>query len=216
MRFVRRRIVKAGLAVALLVVGYVGFTFAQVWWSSRLDETRPAEAIIVMGAAQYDGTPSPVLRSRLDHAADLYEAGLADVIVVTGGRQEGDRFTEASSGARYLEERRGIPGAALRLESQGSNSWESLAAASRFLRDEAVDEVLVVSDPYHSHRLEAIASEVGLQAILSPTRTSPTRGFAKFQAMLRETAAVSIGRIIGYRRLMNVDESIRQTGGGDG
>jgi uncharacterized SAM-binding protein YcdF (DUF218 family) len=180
---------------------YVGVTFVQVWAASRRDEARAAEAIIVLGAAQYDGRPSPVLAARLDHAAELYRRGLAPMIVVTGGRRPGDRFTEAGAGAAYLEDL-GIPGDVIERETTSTHSWESLAAAARFLRDDDIDRVILVSDPYHSYRIAAIAEDLGLEAYSSPTTTSPTTGFGELRALVRETAAVAVGRILGYPRLL--------------
>ena len=147
-------------------------TFVQVWQASRDDQAQEAGAIVVMGAAQYNGVPSPVFEARLDHGRELYEQGLSDVVVVTGGRQEGDEFSEAQAGALWLEEH-GVPEEALRLEVQGRNSWESLAASARFLEDDGIDDVMIVSDPFHSKRLEEIASEVGLEAFVSPTDRQP-------------------------------------------
>ena len=198
------RVVLIGLALLVL---YGGFNFAAVVWKSRQDEAQQAQAIVVLGAAQYDGTPSPVFEARLDHALDLYERGLAPLIVVTGGRQEGDRFTEASAGANYLLAN-GVPDDAIRREVDAHNSWESLAAVARILDDEGVSEILLVSDPYHSYRLEAIAGELGFNAHVSPTRTSPENLFGQFKAMARETAAVSVGRFVGYRRLVNIDDTV--------
>lgn len=127
-----------------IVVLYVGITFAQVWQASRQDRARRAEAVIVLGAAQYDGRPSPVLQRRLDHALDLYRRDLAPVIVVTGGKRAGDRFTEAGVGYRYLR-RNGVPDGAIRQEVQGRTTYESLASAERFLQKEDVDDVILVS-----------------------------------------------------------------------
>jgi uncharacterized SAM-binding protein YcdF (DUF218 family) len=191
------------IVLALSVLTYLAVTFVQVWQASRSDEAAVADAIIVLGAAQYDGEPSPVLAARLDHAADLYRRGLAPLIVVTGGRREGDRFTEAGAGAAYLEAL-GIPGNAIERETTSSHSWESLAAAARFLRDDGIDRVLLVSDPYHSYRIEAIADDLGLDASVSPTRTSPTGTAGELRAMVRETAAVAVGRIVGYERLLRL------------
>ena len=199
----------AAVLVAVVVV-YVGVTFAQVVQVARRDQAQPAGAIIVMGAAQYDGTPSPVFESRLQHGLDLYEEGLADRLVVTGGRQEGDRFTEAESGANWLRAR-GVPDEALRLEVDGSNSYEQLAASANFLAGEGVREVLVVSDPFHGKRLEEIAAELDLTAHVSPTGTSPISGWSEARAMARETVAVAAGRLIGYRRLMRVDDTVQGT-----
>src|SRR5690606_33998351 len=123
---------------------YVLITFVQVWQASRSDGARDAEAIVVLGAAQYDGTPSPVLQNRLDRALELYEDGRAPLIVVTGGRQDGDRFTEASSGYNYMRGH-GVPDEAIRKEVQGRTTYESMAATARFLRGEGIDDVLLVS-----------------------------------------------------------------------
>ena len=198
---------KIALGVVVVLALYVGGTFIQVWQASRDDQAQAAGAIVVMGAAQYNGDPSPVFEARLDHGRELYELGLSDVVVVTGGRQEGDEFSEAQAGALWLQEH-GVPEEALRLEVQGRNSWESLAASARFLEDDGIDDVMIVSDPFHSKRLEEIASEVGLEAFVSPTQDSPVTGVAELRAMARETAAVSVGRLIGYRRLMNLDDTV--------
>lgn len=203
---------KVALGVVVVLGLYVGGTFFQVWQASRRDQAQAAGAIVVMGAAQYDGDPSPVYEARLQHAFDLYDQGLADTIVVTGGRQEGDRFNEAQAGEMWLLEQ-GVPEEDVLLETDGRNSWESLAASARFLREDGIEDVIVVSDPFHSKRLEEIADEIGLQAFVSPTPESPVGGAAELRAMLRETAAVSLGRVIGYRRLMNLDDTVNNTGG---
>jgi uncharacterized SAM-binding protein YcdF (DUF218 family) len=106
----------------------------------------------------------------------------------------------------------GVPDSAVRREVQGRNSWESLAASARFLQDEGIDDVMIVSDPYHSKRLEEIADEVGLEAYVSPTDDSPVSGAAELRAMVRETAAISVGRFLGYRRLMNLDDTVHPEG----
>lgn len=195
------------VVVGVLVL-YVGVTFVQVWHASRQDEARPADAIIVLGAAQYDGRPSPVLAARLDHAANLYHQGLAPLIVVTGGRQEGDRYTEAGAAAAYLEQEHGVPGNVIERETSSRSSWESLAAAARFLREDGITDVLLVSDPYHSFRIDAIADDLGLTAHVSPTPSSPIAGMDEFGRLVRETAAVSVGRVIGYDRLVRLDQEI--------
>lgn len=192
------------LALALVAaVGYVAVTFVQVWYASLQDDAHDSDALIVLGAAQYDGRPSPALQARLDHAADLYERGHVPVVWVTGGNRPGDRFTEGFSGYEYLR-RQGVPDAALRIENQGRSSWESLAAAGRYLRDEGNTEVLLVSHPYHSYRVAGIARELGLSAAVSPTRADDASPQSTTQALARETAAVSLGRLVGYRRLTRV------------
>jgi uncharacterized SAM-binding protein YcdF (DUF218 family) len=197
---VRRRALRIAAVVAGALATYVLVTFVQVWYASHQDDARQAQAIIVLGAAQYDGRPSAVLSARLDHAADLYKRGLAPLIVVTGGKQAGDRFTEAEASANYLAEK-GVPGGAIERETTSTNSYDELAAAARFLHQRGINDVVLVSDPFHAYRINAIAHDVGLNAHVSPTPTSPVHGFDNGQALLRETVAVSAGRLIGFNRL---------------
>jgi uncharacterized SAM-binding protein YcdF (DUF218 family) len=182
------------------VLAYLAMTFVQVWLASRQDGARPAGAIVVLGAAQYDGEPSPVLRARLDHAAELYARGLAPLVVVTGGSRPGDRFTEARAAAEYLYPR-GVPDQAQLRENSGRTTYETLAATARILRERQVIEVVLVSDPFHAFRSAAIAEEVGLDASVSPTPSTRITGAASVRRVARETAAVALGRLIGYRRL---------------
>jgi uncharacterized SAM-binding protein YcdF (DUF218 family) len=193
---------RAAIVAVAVAVAYVVITFIQVVQASHRDGARPAEAIIVLGAAQYNGTPSPVLAGRLDHAVELYDAGIAPTIVVTGGRQPGDRFTEAEASARYLEEH-GVPGDAIERETTGVNSWESLASAARFLQSRGINDVVLVSDPYHALRIAGIAGELGLDAAVSPADTP-----SPLSALLRETAGVAIGRIVGYDNLVRLDDKV--------
>ena len=119
---------------------------------------------------------------------------------MTGGGQPGDRFTEAGASAKYLEQK-GIPANAVELETTSTNSRDELAAAARFLHKQGIDDVLLVSDGFHAYRIDAIADEVGLNAHVSPTPTSPVTGFDEVRAEFRETVAVAAGRLIGYDRL---------------
>jgi uncharacterized SAM-binding protein YcdF (DUF218 family) len=185
-------------AAAALVL-YLGVTFIQVWRAAHRDEARPSQAIVVLGAAQFNGTPSPVLRARLDHALGLYRRRLAPVIVVTGGGQPGDRFTEATASANYLLER-GVPDRDVLREVSGRTSFQSLSSVAAFLRDRSISRVLLVSDPFHAYRIAAIADELGLEGHTSPTRTSPIGGLSQARYYARETAAVAVGRVIGFRR----------------
>jgi uncharacterized SAM-binding protein YcdF (DUF218 family) len=188
----------AGVLVGIVLL-YLAFTFAQVWWASRQHSSASASAIVVMGAAQWNGKPSPVLKDRLDHAAALYRAGRAGEIIVTGGKKPGDRMTQGITGYDYLVAH-GIPAAHVKLENQGTNSYQELSAAANIMRSEHLaPTVLLVSDPYHSFRITQIASEVGLTPHVSPDSVSST-----WYSLARETAAVSIGRLIGYRRLASI------------
>jgi uncharacterized SAM-binding protein YcdF (DUF218 family) len=193
---VLRLVAAAGVASVL----YLTVTFGQVWAASRQDDARPGDAIIVLGAAQFDCRPSPVLQRRLDRALELYRDGAAPLIVVTGGKQEGDRCTEAETGANYLRGQ-GVPDADLLLEVDGRNTWESLAASTRILNERDLNRVVLVTDGYHALRARGISGELGLDAVVSPTEGSATLG-----QLLRETGAVAVGRITGFRRLVQIDD----------
>lgn len=190
------------LALGFLLVAYILFTFVQVWTHSRRDAAQSADAIVVLGAAQYDCRPSPVLEQRLDHAFDLYDDGVADTVVVTGGKREGDRCTEAQSSADYLRDR-GVPDGDLLLEVQGRNSWESLAATGHILRDRGMTRAVLVTDGYHALRVLAIAEQVGLDASVSPSHPGGSLG-----ELVMETGAVAVGRIVGFDRLVDIDDQI--------
>lgn len=203
---IRRVLVRA--AKALLVIAAIAWIYflvsvAQVYQTGRTDQARAVDAIVVMGAAQYDGTPSAQLAARLDHVVTLWDRGLADVVVVTGGNQPGDRFTEASSSADYLISR-GVPDEAILREDQGATSYESLRAVADLLDARGLSTVLVVTDPYHSLRSRLIAEEVGLTAFVSPTPTTVITGRAQLKRELKEAGGVAIGRLIGFRRLSDI------------
>jgi uncharacterized SAM-binding protein YcdF (DUF218 family) len=165
------------VGIALAVVAGVILLFAALlYWrivdQGRRDEARPVDAIIVLGAAQWNGRPSPVLRARLDHAALLYHRDLAPRVLVTGGVGEGDVFSEAEVSKEYLVSR-GIPADAIWMETQGRTSLESIRAAGRIMDAHEIDRALLVSDPFHMLRILRMAEDVGIKALGSPTRTSP-------------------------------------------
>ena len=203
---------KATAVVLVLVVVYGAVTFVQVWLASRHDGAHKAQAIVVFGAAQYNGRPSAVLKARLDHAVDLYRRREAPVIVVTGGRQPGDRFTEATASADYLHTK-GVPDGDILREVSGQSSWQSLAATAAFLKVRRIRDVILVSDPFHSLRIGGMAAELGLDASTSPTRTSPITGFSVATYMGRETVAVALGRIVGFRREAGVKSVVTRRSG---
>ena len=203
-RFVGRRIVQIVIVVALIGVGYYAVTLWQVWSTGRADESRNVDAIVVLGAAQYDGRPSPQLAARLDHVVDLWAADLAEQVVVTGGNQEGDRFTEASASAQYLVER-GVPASVIVQEDAGTTTFDSLERA-RSLLDGSVETVLIVTDPYHALRSKLTAQEVGFTAYVSSTPDSVVSGSAELRREVAEAAGVAVGRIIGFERLSGLTD----------
>jgi uncharacterized SAM-binding protein YcdF (DUF218 family) len=203
-RRIGRRIAQVAGVLVAQGLAYLAFSYWQVWATGRSDEARPVDAIVVMGAAQYDGRPSPQLAARLDHAVDLWSEGLAPIVVVTGGNQPGDRFTEADASASYLVER-DIPADAIVLEGDGSTTWESLRNVEAQMGGE-VESVLIVTDPYHALRSRLIAESVGFEAYVSPTPTSVVSGSRELRRELGEAAGVAIGRIIGFDRLSELTD----------
>jgi uncharacterized SAM-binding protein YcdF (DUF218 family) len=185
------------LLLALLT--YFVVTGVQVWLTSRESDPVSASAIVVMGSAQYNGAPSPDLRARLDEALTLYRRGLAPLVVVSGYKEPGDRFTEAEAGASYLEDH-GVPARAI-AEVGGSDSYENLADADAVLKVRGDRTVLIATDPFHEDRSMAIASGLGLVAYPTPTRSSPISGISTVPYFVKEAIAVGLGRAIGYREL---------------
>lgn len=199
----RRRWLRALLVVVLVLVGWYCINLFQVWHTGRSDQARPVDAIVVMGAAQYNGRPSPQLQARLDQVVILWNEGLAPLVVVTGGNQPGDRFTEAGSSATYLVAH-GVNAAAILQENKGHTSWDSLRAVATILHSRGSHRVLMVSDPFHSLRIRLMAEDLGFTAYVSPTRTSPVRGTYAFGKEMEEAAGLSVGRIIGFDRLLSL------------
>lgn len=158
------------IAVAAGLVYLACFTW--VLAASRQDQRRPVDAIVVLGAAQYSGRPSPVLAARLEHALDLWRERLAPVLVVTGGIGRGDRESEATVARRWLVNE-GVPLGAVVVQPEGSTTAASIGAVARWAADAGVTTLLLVSDPFHSARLRGEARRAGLEAWTSPTRTSP-------------------------------------------
>jgi uncharacterized SAM-binding protein YcdF (DUF218 family) len=158
------------LLLVVVAVWLASVTCVVLW--GRRDSTSAADAIVVLGAAQYAGRPSPVLRSRLDHAYDLWRRDLATRVILTGGRGTGDTTSEAEVGRAYLG-RRGIPGRSMLVETSGRSTEESLDAVVLMMREEGISRVLLVSDPFHMFRLQVLSWQRGIDVRSSPTRTSP-------------------------------------------
>jgi uncharacterized SAM-binding protein YcdF (DUF218 family) len=194
-RWVLQRIV----IILIVIGGYFAFTAAQVWLTSRHHDARAVQAVVVMGAAQYDGVPSPDLVARLQEASVLWQRHLATTMVVTGSKQVGDQFTEAHASAVWLEQH-GVPALDV-VEVGGDDSWKNLSLAAAALHQRGLTKILIVTDGFHEDRSLAIASNVGLQAWPAPATNSPIKGWATFPYYAKETVGVALGRIIGYSRL---------------
>jgi uncharacterized SAM-binding protein YcdF (DUF218 family) len=187
-------------AVIAGVLFWIGTAVAVVVWGVR-DGARPADAIVVLGAAQYAGRPSPVLRARLDHAIALYKRGLAPQLVLTGGTGVGDTTSEAAVGRRYVM-RRDVPDSAILTENVGRTTVESIAAVAAMLQQRQKTRVILVSDPFHMLRLRVLAAQFGLTPYTSPTQTSPisaNRGEA-LSYVVSESVKVPLTLIMGLTR----------------
>jgi uncharacterized SAM-binding protein YcdF (DUF218 family) len=163
------RIALAGLG--LLALSWLASLGAVLAWE-RHDQTRPVSAIVVLGAAQYVGRPSPVLRARLDHAIALWRRGLARTMIVTGGTGTGDTTSEAAVSQRYVVQH-GVPSGAVLQETEGRTTSESMAGVAALMGSQGRRDVLLVSDPFHMLRLTILARRHGLEPFASPTPTSP-------------------------------------------
>ncbi|MEO8578774.1 MAG: YdcF family protein [Gemmatimonadales bacterium] len=167
-KIIRRLLTVA--VVAVFTVWVISATAVLVW-SSR-DEARPAHAIVVLGAAQYSGKPSPVLRARLNHALDLWNRRLAALLILTGGTGSGDTTSEAAVGRTYAR-KHGVPDSAILVENEGRTTSESMRAVAAMLEVRGLQTALLVSDPFHMLRLRILARRFGFTPYTSPTQTSP-------------------------------------------
>jgi uncharacterized SAM-binding protein YcdF (DUF218 family) len=156
----------AALATIGLVV-YLGVIATEIKRQSDIDEARPADIIIIMGAAEYRGRPSPVLRARIDHALDLYRRKLAPRILTTGGAGGDPVYTEGEVARNYLV-RQGVPSEAILVESEGESTWESTAVAAEMMRRMNLKSAIVVSDGYHIFRTKKMLEFRGLTIYGSP------------------------------------------------
>lgn len=163
-----KRFLKILVVVIVVVAAYPGWLAFRIWDQSHHDEQHTADAIVVLGAAQYNGQPSPVFRARLNHAAFLYDLGMSKRVIVTGGKLPGDNFTEAQAGEDYLVQEKGVPSGSVD-EVGGNTTWESLQQVAEVADRRGVDSVLLVSDPLHSYRIKTMSYDLGFaHAYASP------------------------------------------------
>ena len=189
------RVVLLGLAIAIGIAAYASF---RIWDQGGRDERRAADAIVVMGAAQYDGRPSPLFAARLDHAIALYHHGLAPRIIVTGGKREGDRTTEADSARRYAI-RHDVPEDAILAEDTSRTTLQSIRGVAALMDERRLRTAVFVSDPTHMLRVLRMAGDVGIDAYGSPTRTSPLERdpVGRVDATVHELGALAVYFVTG-------------------
>ena len=177
------------IALAVLVSGTI--LMVSIYRQARTEGARPAQAIVVLGTAQYNGWPGPVFQSRLDHALQLYWDGYAPYMVVTGGKQPGDGFTEAEAAQAYLVNA-GVPPGNIIMENAAHSTWESMQNVAAILKPQGITDVILVSDGFHLYRSRLMANDVGLTSTGSPAPDSPivVGGGGEFAYTLREAGGV--------------------------
>ena len=166
---------------------------AAVYLYGLRDQARPADAIIVLGAAQYQGRPSPVLRARLDHAIALHRDSLAPVLIFTGGVGVGDTISEAEVGRRYAL-REGVEDRRIIVETAGLSTEQSMRTVGELMGRRGMSSAVLVSDPFHMLRLRLVAARHGISSYSSPTRSSPIREGTRpgWHHLLRESVILPL------------------------
>jgi uncharacterized SAM-binding protein YcdF (DUF218 family) len=184
-------------ALAIVLLGTTAATF-RIWQQGDQDEQRPADAIVVLGAAQYAGRPSPVFEARLAHAVALYHEGLAKAFVVTGGKIPGDITTEAAVARQYAIDH-GVPAASIIGEDQARNTLGSMRSVAALLEDHGLHSALFVSDPTHMLRVLRMAADLGIEGYGSPAADSPTMVdlSSRAQATFHELGALGVYFVTG-------------------
>lgn len=190
---IRGTLVRLGLAGVVGISAVAGYATYRIIEEGQRDDRSATDAIVVMGAAQYDGTPSPIFAARLDHAIDLFRDGVAPRLIVTGGKADGDRTTEAATAREYAIAH-GVPAEAILGEDRSRTTVASIRAVAALMRNEGIERAVFVSDRSHMLRVLQMARDAGIQATGSPTRTSPLEGdvVATAFAVVRELGALAV------------------------
>jgi len=193
-----RVLARLTVIVAVVGVALAGYAAYRIWDQGNRDEQREADAIVVMGAAQYDGRPSPLFAARLDHAIDLFHAGIAPNLIVTGGKQESDRTTEAASARSYAIGHE-VPDDAILSEDHSRTTLQSIRGVAMLMHDRGLRTAVFVSDPSHMLRVLRMASDEGIVAYGSPTRTSPLERdpIKRVDAIVHELGALAVYFVSG-------------------
>ncbi|QBI53341.1 YdcF family protein [Streptomonospora litoralis] len=192
--------------VLLAVLAAPPATWAWVWYTARADERPASDAILVLGASQYNGRPSPIFEARLAHAETLYREGVAPVLITVGGNQPGDNYTEGGSGRDWLVEQ-GVPADDVIAIKQGSDTLQSVEAVSGVYERRGWSSVVIVTDPWHSLRSREMAEDHGMEAATSPSRSGPAviKRETQLWYITRETASLWYYWIFGDSSDIEVD-----------
>lgn len=192
--------IACAVAISLVLYFVVAAVSYRASWSQ--ESKGSADVIIVMGAAQYDGVPSNLLEVRLQEGLDLWKDGRAPLIAVTGGKQSGDRFTEAAAGRRWLTDR-GVPANAIVSEDVGRSTWQSLSQLAPVLQEQSVETAIVVSSHWHVQRAALILHQLGYDASTSPV-PGDSGSLAWNTKALGELLGISFGRLMGFDTLYSI------------
>jgi uncharacterized SAM-binding protein YcdF (DUF218 family) len=193
-RKILRRLLTAALLALVGVLAALSYVYYQVSRQAGRDEARKADAIVVLGAAQYNGRPSPVLKARLDHALELYGRELSNRIIATGGHGLGARFSEGEVSRQYLSEH-GVPAEFITVESAGQSTMQSVAVVGEIMDRMQLRSCIVVSDDYHMHRAKKMLEEAGLTVYGSPREAADSDEWTRRKRFLRESVSYLIWRI---------------------
>ena len=183
------------VAVLGVLALYVAVVYRRIQQQMWVDETRPADAIVVLGAAEYAGHPSPVFRARLDHALALYHRGIAPVVITTGGHGEDPQFSEGGVGRKYLIDH-GVPEESIIAETQSDNTDESTQRVAAIMQKNGMKSCVVVSDGYHIFRVKKMLGRFGVQAYGAPRpQPRPQSRWQRASLVLREVLSYSLWRL---------------------
>ena len=194
-------VIASAAALAFASYLFICLQTVQQYGSGSVVSGEKVDVVVVMGAAQYDGRPSPMLEARLRAALENWRAGLTRWIAVTGGKQPGDRFTEAGASARWLEEN-SVPGSAILREETGHSTWEALEALAPVLRSNDIASARVLTTDWHVARATLTMREFGFRVVGEPAGGESHTSYGA--RWWREAVGVAVGRLIGFERLYRI------------
>jgi uncharacterized SAM-binding protein YcdF (DUF218 family) len=193
----RVRVKVLGLVALAALASFLTVTGVRIVHEGSLQELHPADAIVVFGAAEYSGRPSPLFHARLDHAADLFSQGLAPIVITTGGAASDPSFSEGGVGRDYLMHRRGIPERSLIAETQGSDTAQSAVRVAVIMRANGLNSCVAVSDAYHVFRIKKLLEHEGIGPVYVAPRpdSRPHGAVQRAYAVLREACSYLLWKL---------------------
>lgn len=186
-----KKILRIFGVIVLAIFLFFSVTVFQIYWTGGKDERQKVDAIVVLGSAEYAGKPSPVFKARLDHGADLYKEKYAPLIIVAGGQDEDEAYSEAGVGKAYLIKQKKIPAEKIIAEEYSLTTIQNISRLRDFVKEKNLESVLLVSDPFHMFRAKWLAKKWSIEVYTSPTQTSPISEnyWLEFKFVIREAVA---------------------------